>query len=167
MIQNCTEQILNDVVRIELVPASLCDMAIPFNVSGISSMSGTKIVSGQTVSRIGAAVLTFAYTSQDGDEGEYESAPTLKQMPKRLSAGIVYTHDLQIVVSAGFQTTYEAVCALKSVDFHVVMTTQSGERYISYSLPNTSSVTMEEQGVDTNATVKVSLQSMSHVILLT
>lgn len=167
MIQNCAEQILNDVVRIDFVPASRCDMEVPFQVSGITSMSGTKTVSGQTVSRIGTPVLSLAYTSQEGDEGEIERAPTLKQTEKRMTAGIVVNYDLQVPLSAGFQDVRIAVNSLQDKDFHMVFTTQEGTQYICYTVPEASGIALEEQGIDSDTTVKVTAQSMNHVILLT
>ena len=167
MEQNCLEQILNDVVRVDLVPSDLCDLAVPFSVSGLTTMAGTKQQGGQTVDRIGAAALSLAYSVQDGDDGEIDSAPVLKQSEKQQAAGYVVTHDLQVPVSAFFQATREAVAALQGKDFHAVLTTGDGVRYLCYSVPNASSVTLEEQGVNSSSTVRVQLQSMSHVIELT
>ena len=167
MIQDCNEQILNDVVRVDLVPAELCDLAVPFQVSGLTEMSGTKNQGGQQVSRIGAAALSLAYSVTDGDDGEIDSAPTLKQSEKRQAAGIVVSHDLQVPVTAGFEATRIAVNALNTKDFHALLTTDDGTKYLCYALPNTSSVLLDEQGIDSQSTVKVTLQSMSHVIRLT
>ena len=74
MIQNCSEQILEDVVRVDLVKASLCDLPIPFNIKA-QEMAGTKVVDEQTVDRIGAASLSLAYSVQDGDDGELAFQP--------------------------------------------------------------------------------------------
>ena len=167
MIQDCLEQILDDVVRVDLVPASLCDLAVPFQVSGLTQMSGTKTEGGATVSRIGAAALSLAYTVTDGDDGEIDSAPTLKQSEKRQAAGIIVSHDLQVPVTAGFEATRIAVNALQTKDFHVVLTVSDGTQYLCYSLPNTSSVLLDETGINSQSTVKIALQSMSHVIRLT
>jgi hypothetical protein len=160
------EQVLNDVVRVDLVPASACDLAVPFNVGGLTETTGVKQVEGETVSRIGDALLSLAYNVQDGDDGEIESAPTLKQTDKQQAAGIIVTHDLQVPITSGFQATSEAVSLLLGIDFHIVLTTSEGTCYLCYSLPNTSSVLLEEQGVDQSTTVKVTLQSMSNVIKL-
>jgi len=166
MEQNCLEQVLNDVVRVDLVPASACDLAVPFNVGGLTETTGVKQVEGETVSRIGDALLSLAYNVQDGDDGEIESAPTLKQTDKQQAAGIIVTHDLQVPITSGFQATREAVSLLLGIDFHIVLTTSEGTCYLCYGLPNTSSVLLEEQGIDQSTTVKATLQSMSHVIKL-
>lgn len=166
MIQNCSEQILEDVVRVDLVKASLCDLPIPFNIK-VQEMAGTKVVDGQTVDRIGAASLSLAYSVQDGDDGEIDSTPVLKQSEKRQTAGIVVTHDLQVPVTAGFQATRTAVAEMQEEDFHVVLTTGEGERYLCYALPNTSQVALDEQGVNQQMTVKITVQSVSHVVRLT
>lgn len=166
MEQNCLEQVLNDVVRVDLVPASACDLTVPFNVGGLTETTGVKQVEGETVSRIGDALLSLAYNVQDGDDGEIDSAPTLKQTDKQQAAGIIVTHDLQVPITSGFQATREAVSLLLGIDFHIVLTTSEGTCYLCYGLPNTSSVLLEEQGIDQSTTVKATLQSMSHVIKL-
>lgn len=166
MIQNCNEQLLDDVVRVDLVLASECKIDIPFQIA-LTEMAGTKVVGGSPTDIIGATGLSLAYNVQDGDDGEIDSAPVLKQTDKQVAAGIVVTHDLQVPVTAGFEATRIAVEGLQTRHFHVVLTTQDGVRYLLYSLPNTSLLLLDEQDVNRTATVKVTLQSMSHVIRLT
>lgn len=166
MIQNCNEQLLDDVVRVDLVLASECKIGIPFQIAK-TDMPGTRVVNGSPVDIIGAPGLSLAYNVQDGDDGEIDSAPVLKQTDKQVAAGIVVTHDLQVPVTAGFEATKTAVRGLQMRHFHVVLTTQDGVRYLLYSLPNTSLLLLDEQDVNRTATVKVTLQSMSHVIRLT
>lgn len=165
MIQNCNEQLLDDVVRVDVVLASLCDMEVPFQVR-TNEMASTKTVGGQTVSRIGMPGLSIAYDVKDGDDGEIESAPVLKQSDKQVAAGIMVSHDLQVPVTAGFEATRVAVEGLQTRHFHVVLTTQDGTRYLLYSLPGTSLLLLDEQDVNHSTTVKMTLQSMSHVIRL-
>lgn len=166
MIQNCNEQLLDDVVRVDLVLASECKINIPFQIA-LTEMAGTRVVNGSPVDIIGAPGLSLAYNVQDGDDGEIETPPVLKQTDKQVAAGIVVTHDLQVPVTAGFEATRIAVEGLQTRHFHVVLTTQDGVRYLLYSLPNTSLLLLDEQDVNRTATVKVTLQSMSHVIRLT
>ena len=166
MIQNCNEQLLDDVVRVDLVLASECKIDIPFQIAK-TDMPGTRVVNGSPVDIIGAPGLSLAYNVEDGDDGEIDSAPVLKQTDKQVAAGIVVTHDLQVPVTAGFEATKTAVIGLQMRHFHVVLTTQDGVRYLLYSLPNTSLLLLDEQDVNRTATVKVTLQSMSHVIRLT
>ena len=166
MIQNCNEQLLDDVVRVDLVLASECKIGIPFQIAK-TDMPGTRVVNGSPVDIIGAPGLSLAYNVQDGDDGEIDSAPYLKQTEKQQAAGIVVTHDLQVPVTAGFEATRIAVEGLQTRHFHVVLTTDDGVRYLLYSLPNTSLLLLDEQDVNRTATVKVTLQSMSHVIRLT
>lgn len=165
MIDNCKEQILSDVVRVDLVLASQCDLIVPYQVR-ISEMISTKVVSGQTVSRIGTPGLSIAFSVQDGDEGEMESAPTFKQSEKQQASGVVVSHDLQVPIVAGFKETRAAVDSLQTRHFHVVLTTADGTRYLLYSLPGTSLLLLDEQDVNQRTTVKVTLQSKSHVIKL-
>ena len=81
MIQNCNEQLLDDVVRVDLVLASECKIDIPFQIAK-TDMPGTRVVNGSPVDIIGAPGLSLAYNVQDGDDGEIDSAPVLKQTDK-------------------------------------------------------------------------------------
>ena len=92
MEQNCNEQFLDDIVKVQLVLAAECDMAIPFQVSGITVMQGTKDVSGQAVDRIGTPVVSVAFDPTLSEQAEILSAPTLKQTEKRVPAGITVQH---------------------------------------------------------------------------
>jgi hypothetical protein len=96
-----------------------------------------------------------------------ESAPSLKQSEKQQAMGVVVSHDLQVPVTAGFEATRIAVEGLQTRHFHVILTTDDGTRYLLYSLPGSSLLLLDEQGVNATATVKVTLQSASHVIRLT
>ena len=166
MIQNCNEQLLDDVIRVDLVLASTCDIEVPFQVSGITVTMGTKVVDQQTVDRIGPSVLGLALDTKDSDQGEIASVPSLKQTDKIVAAGIVVNHDLQVPISAGFQEVRAALPSLQHKDVYAVLTTADGTRYLLYSVPGSSSVLMDEQDVNQSATLKVAMQSMSHIIKL-
>ena len=166
MIQNCNDQLLDDVIRVDIVLASTCDIEVPFAVPGETVTMGTKTVGGQTVDRIGPSVLGLAFDTKDSDQGEIASAPSLKQPEKITAVGIVVNHDLQVPISAGFEEVKAALPSVQLKDIHVVLTTAAGTRYLLYSVPGSSSVLMDEQDVNQSATLKVTMQSMSHVIKL-
>lgn len=166
MIQNCYEQLLDDIVKVQLVLASTCDMAIPFQVSGIDVMEGEKTVSGQQVDRIGPAVVSVAYTTTASEQGEMLSDPILKQQDKRVPAGITVQHSLEVPIAAGFDEVRAAVASCQLQDIHVVLTSDAGVRYVLYAIPGSSSVLTDEQGLNQTMTLKVQLTSMSHVIKL-
>ena len=170
MIQNCNEQLLDDVVRIDLVLAASCHFAVPFQKQ-LTEMAVENLGEWTPQSTnhpvIGQALLSVAYNVQDGDDGEMESTPSLKQTEKQQAMGVVVSHDLQVPVAAGFEATRTAVQALQTRHFHVILTTQDGTHYLLYSLPGTSLLLLDEQDVNQKATVKVTLQSKSHVIRLT
>ena len=166
MIQNCYEQLLDDIVKVQLVLANTCDMAIPFQVSGIDVMEGTKTESGQTVDRIGPAVLSVAFAPTDAEQGELLQAPVLRQQDKRVPAGITVLHQLEVPIAAGFDEVRAAVEQYQLQDVHVVLTSDAGVRYVLYAIPGSSSVLMDEQGINQTTTIKVQLTSMSHAIKL-
>lgn len=170
MEQNCKDQILNDVIRVDLVPADTCHFAVPFSVhltelavAGLSQWTPQS----QNHAIIGQALLSVAYNVEDGDDGLMESAPKLSQDPKTTQSGPVINHSLQVPLVGGFAATQNAANLLHRRDFHVILTTDSGERYMIYSVPNSCEVLMPESEVRQDATLKISAQSYSKVILLT
>ena len=170
MDQTCLEQILNDVVRVDLVAADSCHFTVPFSVhltemavAGLSSWTPQST----THAVIGQALLSVAYNVQDGDGGIMDSAPKLTQTPKTTASGPIVTHDLQVPLTSGFVATQNAANLLHRRDFHAILTTEAGELYLIYSMPNTCEVLMPETEVRQGATLKITVQSASKVILLT
>ena len=166
MVQNCYEQFLDDIVKVQLVLASTCDMAIPFQVSGIDVMAGNKTIGGGTADRIGPAVVSIAYDTTEAEQGELLQAPTLKQQDKRVAAGITVEHSLEVPVVTDSRELRTAVESCQLQDVHVVLHTAAGDRYLLYAVPGSSSVLLDEQDVAQQFTLKVQLTSMSHVIKL-
>ena len=173
MTQNweCEELFLNELVHVELVPMSNCDLLVPFNVGEVTQTAGKKkiTVSGQEqiVSRIGTAVMVIDATATDAT-GRLVSPPTLKTTEKPDRAGYIRQHDLQIPTEGGYEDIRKKRGELAGVDFNVVLEMRSGSRFLLYALPNSSTVAVEDQfSGEGKQTVKVSLQSMSNMIRLT
>ena len=167
----CEELFLNEVVHVELVPMSNCDLLVPFNVGEVTQTAGKKItVSGQEqiVSRIGTPSMVIDATVTSETTGRLVSPPTLKTTEKPDKAGYIRQHDLQIPVEGDYEGIRQARGSLAGVDFNVVLEMRSGTRFLLYALPNSSTVSVEDQfGGESKQTVKVSLQSMSNMIKLT
>ena len=69
--------------------------------------------------------------------------------------------------SNDYETVRESVNDLRGEDFNVVFYTAGGERYLCYSLPESSSISIDDsESVVETLTVNASLQSMSHIIRL-
>lgn len=165
---NCEELFLNEICHVELVPAAACDLAVPFSVSELTQTVGTKQVGGETVDRIGTPVMVIDVSDNADYQGVLDSAPTLKTTEKPQAAGYLRQHDLSVPTRGDYEKVREARGRLAGVDFHVVLRTLAGTRFLLYSLPNSSVVSVEDQfGSDSKQTVKVSLQSMSNMIRLT
>lgn len=168
----CEELFLNELVHVELVPMKVCDMAVPFNVGEVTETAGKKkiTVSGQEqiVSRIGTPSMVIDATVTDKTTGRLVSPPTLKTTEKPDRAGYIRQHDLQIPTEGGYEDIRKKRGELAGVDFNVVLEMRSGTRFLLYALPNSSTVSVEDQfGGESKQTVKVSLQSMSNMIRLT
>jgi hypothetical protein len=122
--------------------------------------SGTLEIDGYTVN------YEIAYYDDAGKK--LDSAPTLKVTEKPQAAGYLRQHDLTIPTRGDYEKVRQARGRLAGVDFHVVLRTLAGTRFLLYSPPNSSTVSVEDQfGQDSKQTVKVSLQSMSSMIRLT
>lgn len=155
--ENCNEIFLSEVTNVELVLDSACEFPVPFNVGERSAMSGCTL---------GGAVMSFGVNGS-GVTAMMDT-PTLKTQEKAQAAGRIRTHDLQIPVKYGYDETRSAKGSLAGRDFHAVLRTVAGTEFLLYSLPNTSSVTVEDQfGGEPKQTVKVSLQSLSNMIKIT
>lgn len=169
MIQNCLDQILTDVVRVDLVPASDCQLPIPFSVAGLTEMTIPNLSDWHpqtAITALGVAQMSIAYDVQDGDDALMEGAPRLTQTPKTVQSGIVITHELQVPIVAGFATTEQAASLLHRRDFHVILTTEGDGLYMLYSLPNTCEVLMPENNIHQDSTMKVSVKSKNYAIKL-
>ena len=164
----CNELFLNEICHVELVPADECDMPVPVNADPQTELPGTKTEGGRTVDRIGQAAMVIDVNEVADYAGVLDSAPTLKTTPKTQTAGYLRQHDLTIPTRGDYIKVRAAGNGLLGVDFHVVLRTLAGTRFLLYSLPNSSTVSVEDQlGQDSKQTVKVSLQSMSSMIRLT
>lgn len=156
--ENCFEIFLNEVTHIELVQASVCTLPIPFCVGEITQMNNCTI---------GEATMVVDISSTSAD-GLLQSAPTLNTQEKPQAAGYLRNHDLQIPIKDGYDTIRQKRGSLAGRDFYVVLRMLSGSEFLLYSLPNTSTVSVEDQvGSESKQTVKVSLQSLSNMIKIT
>lgn len=144
-------------VRIDVVPQSLCSFVVPFQVPDIISMTGI----------IGQPVLTINYVGDEEATGMMDQEPKLKVTDKIQPAGRVRQHEVQAAVTDGLEGVRSAVAALQGVDFNILLTTADGERYLCYALPNTAQITLQEQmSATADLTVKAVVQSMSGPIRL-
>lgn len=161
---------MQDVIRIDFMPVTALKVSVPFNVPNITSA---------TVTMSDDAVLsdTELYTDSllslnlNGDalaDAEMGEGLAHKVTDKMEMAGIVRTHTLQIPIDIGFQEVRQQQNALHQTDFHIVLTTYDGTRYLAYALPSTSQFTIEDQmGQQALMTVKATVQSMSGFIKIT
>lgn len=157
---NCRESRLDDIVRIDIYPASQCSIPVPPTIS-IQSLVENNFFSG-------TPALSVALSVSEETEGEMTDSPTLKVSTGRQQAGTVYKHDLQIPLKNDKTLAERAVDALQGHDFHCVYTHADGARDMSYALPNASTIDIDEQlSSNSSVIVKVKVASMSHPVILT
>lgn len=164
---NCEELFLNEVCHVELVPAVNCNLDVPANADPQTEMSGMT-TGGTKTDRIGQAVMVIDVNDVEDYAGVLDSAPSLKTSMKMQTAGYLRQHDLTVPTRGDYIKVRSAADSLLGMDFHVVLRTLAGTRFLLYSLPGSPTVSVEDQfGSDSKQTVKVSLLSMSNMIRLT
>ena len=147
---NCRETIFDDIVRVDVYPVSQCKTAIP-RVVGLVSIDGSNLFAGD-------AALSLTLNS---DAMQMQSAPTLKVTTSRQAAGTIYTHDLQATANLSRKEAQAAVDALQGVDFHIIYTHADGSRSLGFSLPNTSTIDIDEN-LSSGATVMIKAKLLSY-----
>ena len=165
--EECQELLMQDVVRIDIMPTTELKVSIPLNVPNITSATVTMSDdSALTDAKLFAASLLSLGT--DGGnlaDAEIGDGVSHKTTEKREAAGVVRTHTLQVPIEFGFQTIKDKEQSLQEIQFHIVLTTCNGERYLSYSLPESCQFDIDGQmGQTAKMSVRATLQSMSGLI---
>lgn len=151
---HCKELILDDVVRIDIYPDTELTTAVPRTLPYVVSIADMAV---------GTPLLTLALS--DPDALEYDTAPTVKLTEKTDSNGRTFAHDLSVSLKGDIYNVREAERALGSADCAVVYTLDDGRRLCSLPLPNTASLTLEQNlGSSATSTLKVQLTSMSALV---
>lgn len=168
--EECQELLMQDVVRIDIMPMTALKVGVPFNVQNITEAAVTMSDDAE-LSDAELYIDSLLSLNLSGDstvDAEMKEGITHKVTEKRDVAGIVRTHTLQIPIEIGFQTVRQQQKALQQTDFYIVLTTYDGTRYLAYALPNTSQFTIDDQmGETAQMTAKVVVQSMSGFVKIT
>lgn len=171
MIQNeeCQEILMQDVNRIDIMPVTALKINVPFNVHNIASAVVTMDNDDPLTNSAlhSNSLLSLGLIKDDTTDVEMEEGLSCSSKEKIELAGNTWTHTLQLFIEAGFQIIRERLNSLKSSDFHVVMTTCEGTRYLLYSLPNTSNFSVDDKmGQMAQMKVNIVVQSMSGIVLV-
>ncbi len=167
--EECKELLMQDVVRIDIMPEETLKVSVPFNLQDVAE---AVVRMSDDTALTDAKLFTDSLLSLNlnGDalaDAEMQEGLTHKPTERRESAGIIRTHTLQAGIETGFDVIRTKEHALQENDFHIVLTTEDGTRYLAYGLPNTSQFSIDEQmGSSAKMTVKVTLQSMSGFIVI-
>lgn len=161
---------MQDVVRIDFMPTDAIKVGIPFNVQNITETTVT-MDDDEALTDIGLYTDSLLSLNLSGDatvDAEMKEGLSHKVTEKREVAGVVRTHTLQIPIEVGFQTIRQQQPALQQNDFHIILTTDGGERYLAYALPNTCQFSIDDQmGQQAQMNLKAVVQSMSGFVKIT
>lgn len=156
--ENCLEQILDDVIRIDIYRQSNVTFSVPFNAPAVNEITCT-INSSIT------PVLSINLTETNTSDVVMEPAPKIQTTEKRETTGLIRTHAIEATIKDGFQTAQSAVDSLIYNDCVALLTTYNGTKYVVNPFPNTSTVTLSDNRQETHTmTVKYQAQSFSGLI---
>ena len=165
--EECQELLMAEVTRIDIMPMETLKVSVPFAVPNIAQAqvtmaNGTALTDAVLFTN---SLLSLNLGSDALADAEMQEGLTHKSTEKRDSAGIICTHTLQVPIESGFQAVRAKERALQDSDFHIVLTTVSGVRYLAYGLPNTSQFSIDDQmGEIAKMTIKATVQSASGFI---
>ena len=166
MTQNelCQELLMQEVVRIDFMPVAALKVAVPFQIRDLTEVGVTMANNDAlTDAKLKAASLLSLNMAGDATvDAEMQEGAKHSVAEKRELMGTVRTHTLQIPIESGFDAIRTKEAALQTADFHVVLTTYGGERYLVYAVPNTSQFAVDEQTAqNTTMSIKATVVSMS------
>lgn len=158
---------MQDVVRIDFMPTTALKIGVPFNVPNIAeavvTMSDDSVLTDAKL--YAASLLSLSVSDYDLSDAGLGEGASHRVTENAEMAGVVKTHTLKAPLEFGFQAVREEEKALQESDFHIVLTTCNGTRYLAYSLPNTSQFSIDDQmGEPVQMSVKAVVQSMSGFI---
>lgn len=162
--EQCQELFMQDVVRIDIMPVAALKVSVPFNVQDVSE-AGVTTSNGSALTDVNLYAASLLSLNTNGDataDAEIKENVSYNAQEKREIAGVTRTHTLKIPIESAFQTVRDKEKNLHHADFHVILTTYDGARYIIYGLPNTCQFSIEEQIAQMN--VQVTLQSANGLI---
>ena len=158
---DCLELRLSEIVRVALYAAADTTVSIPANINA-------HFIPESYLSLPASPVLALALSPSSDTEAMLDATPSLKVTNALSPAGNIYTHELQLSVAQNPTTVRDAVDALVGRDFHILYSLADGSQALSYALPNTSLLSIEDNLSTTSlTTLKAHLSSMSNVIPLT
>ena len=161
------ELLMAEVTRIDIMPTGALKVSVPNNVPNqseaeVTMADGTALTEAKLFTD---SLLSLNLGSDAPADAEMQEGLTHKSAEKRDSAGIIRTHTLQVPIESGFQAIRDKEKALQDVDFHILLTTVNGNRYLAYELPNSSQFSIDDQmGQTAKMTVKATVQSLSGFI---
>lgn len=158
---DCLELRLSEIVRVSLYDAADTTVPIPANINA-------PLIPAAYLSLPASPVLALALSPSSETEALLDATPSLKVTNALSPAGNIYTHELQLSVAQNPTSVRAAVDALVGRDFYILYTLADGSKALSYALPNTSILSIEDNITTTSlTTLKARLSSMSNVIPIT
>lgn len=151
---SCNEVFLEDVVRVQVYPASAVSFP-PVNIPGISRVETTKLP---------VAVLDLAYSDTEAQFVVRDGSIKVKQTQKPSGSGLIYIYNVDAVVEFGVLDLVEKVRNIFHADHHCVVTKADGTMMLLYALPNTFSI--DQSNDRKELTLKIALSSLSSFIKL-
>lgn len=157
---------MQDVSRIDLMPRTALKVGLSYNIPNITEVGvAMSDDTALTDARLHAASLLSLSLNGDNADALMDNNGSHKVAGRREKAGLVRTHTLRVPIETGFKEVRDRDNSLQQTEFHIILTTCDGTRYLAYGLPNTSQFTIDEQmGQSAQMTVQAVVQSVSGFI---
>lgn len=171
MNENCKDLVQDGVVRIDFYLNAYLGILIPPTVAMLTQVAANMSVQPQL--SLTSDRFTYEAAKDMADrfvELDNGVKVTLKSSSARSAVGVVYSYDLQIQGITDIDTSIsEAIKAeqeLNNQDYSVVLRYADGSRKLIYLLPNTPTLSVEQNSSndDTQANMKLAGKSMSNLI---
>lgn len=157
----CEDIFLEVIIKVQAYKSGNYTIPVPSNVMNISEITGATF--GSTPD------LQFTLNGNDDDTAKMGEGSNIKDSESNTVQGKIHAIATTVNIEAGFQLVRNAIQNMIGRDYITVVTTQLGNRYLAYHLPNTSDISIDD-AADTETTqmsLKLSGSSRNGFIKLT
>lgn len=149
----CEDIFLEVIVKVQVYKTGHYSIPVPPNVPNVSEITGATFNSTPD--------LQFTLNGNEDDTAKMGEGSSIKDSESNTVQGKIHAIATTVNIEAGFQPVRNAIQNMTGTDYITVVTSQFGNRYLAYHLPNTSDISIDD-AMDTEITqVSVKLSGSS------
>ena len=156
----CEDIFLEVIVKVQAYKSGNYTIPVPPNVGNISEITGATF--GTTPD------LQFTMNGNEDDTAKMGEGSSIEDSESNTVQGKIHSIATTVNIESGFQLARNTIQDMIGTDYITVVTTQLGNSYLAYHLPNTSDITIKDD-IDTEImqmSVKLSGSSRNGFIKL-